>query len=488
MMEGKGESGKPGLVRRSSLACYLDNSTDLCSSVAFSLDLKRVPASLSQAGGQGGELKWAIVYDDVLLSVAPNTGVIPEGDSEVTITIDVQEQNAPSGKSYLDLVVVTNQNECVGWGSLAEEKFEEGLNLRGLEETFGRPCPAATFSYSLSAALDSGLLIIPAVHEVRVPYNTQVDLASSLVYVEDVPSGTEAKVEVSVTTCAGALELKAEQGDFDGVRKHVPQPEDFVVKGRSEVFSDFTGRSSFECWLTFSHTGAKGEVKSESILVDVTPSPGAPSEMSELREATMNSRGGVFILIATKDALGNDCNILWEEYAFKVWAFHGEPLSVLELGTTEAFKGTAGHALILETIPDELDAGVYDIRAALIDAEEGRIVQHLKNASTLTIPPVQCLRKGEEPGQGNRFCICSLGFGGDARGGGANSGISHRGLQPVHSRDLQGVRRKCGMFSVSRGQHYTVSRGDLNRGLRVSDWECAGRWTVRVCTRLELEL
>mgnify|MGYP004135313599 CR=1 FL=1 len=83
-----------------------------------------------------------------------------------------------------------------------------------------------------------------------------------------------------------ALELKAEQGDFDGVRKHVPQPADFVVKGRSEVFSDFTGRSSFECWLTFSHTGAKGEVKSESILVDVTPSPGAPSEMSELREAT----------------------------------------------------------------------------------------------------------------------------------------------------------------------------------------------------------
>ena len=121
----------------------------------------------------------------------------------------VQEQHAPSGRHYLDLVVVTNQAECVGWGK-AGTRFGEDSNLRGLEESFlrgRRPCPAAAFAYSLSAVLDSGLLIIPAVHEVQVPYDTQVNLASSLVYVEDVPSGTEAKVEVSVTSCAGALEL-----------------------------------------------------------------------------------------------------------------------------------------------------------------------------------------------------------------------------------------------------------------------------------------
>ena len=412
--EEKGETGKPGLVSRSSLACYLANSTDLCSTGIVSLDFEGVPASLSEEG-----LEWAIVYEDVLLSVTPHRGTIPEGTSKVSLAIDVQEQHAPSGRHYLDLVVVTNQAECVGWGK-AGTRFGEDWNLRGLEESFlrgRRPCPAAAFAYSLSAVLDSGLLIIPAVHEVQVPYDTQVNLASNLVYVEDVPSGTEAKVEVSVTSCAGALELKAEQGDFDGVRKHVPQPADFVVKGDSGVFSDFSGKSSFECWLTFSHTGAKGQVKSESILVEVTPAPGAPSRLSELRKAVMNSRGGVVIPVTPKDALGNDCDTQWEEYAFKVWAFHGEPLSVLELGTTEAYKGS-GHALILEIVPEELDAGVYDTRAALVDAEDGRIVQHLGNTGALTIPPVACLPKGKRPGLGIGSVYVPLGSEGTPRGRG----------------------------------------------------------------------
>ena len=413
----RGSTGEEVSVshRNNLLSCYLENSTSLCDTHTLYLKFSDVPEELS------GRMKWAFLFDDVVFNVQPSGGYIRDG-ATIAVSVDVNEQHAPSGKSVLDILFVTNQEVCRGWGKEAAAQWgKKGGNWRDLDRAFGLPCPAAVYAYTLSAVLDSGLLIIPAVHSVKLPHEGEIDLASSVVYVESVPTGTETNVEVSISSCDGAL-LLAESDDFSAVRKHVPQSANFRLKGETSVFGNFSGERNTDCWITFSHTDSKsGEVKSESVLLEVQAVPGPPSKNSEILNATFHQNGRVTIPIVPRDALGNRCDRTWDSTAFKVWAFHGSPPSFLELGPSQAVGGgSVSHAVYLDSAPEALEAGTYILRGALTapEAEGGRIIEHLNSEAALTIPPVQCLRKGEEAGQGDRFCTCSAGFEGDARGGG----------------------------------------------------------------------